>query len=240
MANTRYLTPHKIGLLVLANLYCKSAISSSSVVPVLAFILSHSIPPAFCHARTSTTVQHDTAGPSIQTLEDVLQTNSSTMPGRTLLDVFLKCLWEINSFDALDNLFAEIYDLFQPSKDDPESENLSTDRIYLSKTSPLGAFVRKARLEFVRLQFDDALKLWDAFIAYRAPTAQWTKRLAGLSASGVDINAANMALEPGDALFRVAYPELHEEVVGEPLLSVDDVEHLLDFQLQRMQSACNM
>ncbi|KAF2735130.1 hypothetical protein EJ04DRAFT_220174 [Polyplosphaeria fusca] len=237
MGTFRYLTAHKISILVLVNLYCNSAIPPGSIIPVLSFIISHIIQSPSCHARAADTKHDHDNFTSIQALEDVLQAHSSTMPGRTLLDVFLKHLWEINSFDALNNLFTNANDLFMtPRDDDDDEDKVSVDRTYLLKTSPLGAFVRRARLEFMRLQFDDALKLWDTFIEYRAPTAQWTKRLAGLASSGADVNAADMAVQPGDTLFEVAYPDFpRERNMQVTLFSVDDVERLMDFQLEQMQ-----
>jgi anaphase-promoting complex subunit 5 len=160
------------------------------------------------------------------------------MPGRTLLDVFLKHLWEINSFDALYDLFNNIENLLAKGADDPDQAapvEQSPDTILLSRTSPLGAFVRRARIEFVRLQFDDALKLWSAFILYRAPTAQWTTRTAGLASSGFDHNATELGLRPGEDLYEVAYGHLEDEAENGEVVSMDDLERLLEFQLERLQ-----
>lgn len=157
------------------------------------------------------------------------------MPGRTLLDLFLKHMWEMNSFDALHDLIDNIGELLATPPQPDGQEEISPDRIYLSKTSPLGAFVRRARLEFTRLQFDDAMKLWASFVKYRAPTAQWTKRLAGIASSGVDRVANEMGLRPGDDLYEIAYGHLEDpEQEGEGL-STDDLDRILDFQLDRLQ-----
>jgi anaphase-promoting complex subunit 5 len=234
MSKPRYLTASKISLLVLVNLYCSSSIPSSATIPVLSFILSHSFPSVPSAARAPRSGNQQDASFSIRAFEDVLQDHASHMPGRTLLDVFLKHMWEINSLDALFELFDRLGDLLaRPSEDAIQDE--PSGRTYPSQTSPLGALVRRARVEFVRLQFDDAIKLWSAFIAYRAPTAQWTKRLAGLVSSGVDMVAADMGLDPGDSLYGVAYGRLSAEEYGGHGLSVDDLERLLDIQLDRLQ-----
>jgi anaphase-promoting complex subunit 5 len=157
------------------------------------------------------------------------------MPGRTLLDLFLKHMWEMNSFHALHELMDNLGELMTAPVPSDIQEELPQDRIYLSKTSPLGAFVRRARLEFTRLQFDDAMKLWSSFIKYRAPTAQWTRRLAGLASSGVDQVAAEMGLRPGDGLYEVAYGHLEEQEEEGEGLSIDDLDRILDFQLDRLQ-----
>lgn len=156
------------------------------------------------------------------------------MPGRTLLDLFLKHMWEMNSFDALHALFDSIKDLIDaPPPGTQDGEVL--DRIYLSKTSPLGIFVRRAHLEFTRLQFDDSMKLWSSFIRYRAPTAQWTKRLAGLASGGVDMVVAEMGLRPGDDVYEIAYGHLEDEEEDTEGVSLDDLDRILDFQLDRLQ-----
>lgn len=171
---------------------------------------------------------------SIHAFEDVLQNHESVMPGRTLLDVFLKQMWEMNSFDELFNLFDRLGDLLiRPSEEELRDD--SGGRTYLSQTSPLGTLVRRARVEFVRLPFDDAIRLWSAFILYRAPTAQWTKRLAGLSSSGMDSVATDMGLQPGDALYEAAYGRFSGGETTDHALSLDDLERLMEFQLDRLQ-----
>lgn len=238
MATPRYLTAQKISLLILARLYCSSALPSSATIPVLSFVISHTVP-------SSSGVHRRSSGPasspsditvSIDAFEDVLQGHASSMPGRTLLDLFLKQMWEMSSFHSLHDLVDNLGDLVSPQAAPENQEDQPPDKIYLSKTSPLGIFVRRARLEFTRLQFDDAMKLWSSFVSYRAPTAQWTKRLASLAASGIDGVAAEMGLRPGDDLYEVAYGYLEEHDNQVEGLSVEDLDRILDFQLDRLQS----
>jgi anaphase-promoting complex subunit 5 len=147
-------------------------------------------------------------------------------------------MWEVNSFDALHDLFDNLGALLSKSKEESEQEESQEqpqDQVFLSKTSPLGVFVRRARLEFMRLQFDDAMKLWTAFIVYRAPTAQWSKRMAGLASSGIDTNAVELGLQSGDELFEIAYGHLADEEDSEQVLSMDDYDRLLEFQLDQLQ-----
>jgi anaphase-promoting complex subunit 5 len=234
MSSPRYLTAQKISLLVLTRLYCSSTLPSSATIPILSFILSNSLPSTSSSARAQRSTTQRDAVLSIDGFEDVLQEHASSMPGRTLLDLFLKHMWEMNSFDALHALFDGILELITPPPTGSQDEEMP-DRIYLSKTSPLGIFVRRAHLEFSRLQFDDSMKLWSAFIKYRAPTAQWTKRLAGLASSGVDAVASEMDLRPGDSIYEIAYGHLEaQEEEGEGA-SLDDLDRILDFQLDRLQ-----
>ena len=236
MATPRYLTAQKISLLVLTRLYCSSSLPYSATIPILSFILSNNLPPAQSSARprrSHNSNQQDTSF-SIDAFEDVLAEHASNMPGRTLLDLFLKHMWEMNSFDALHALFDSILDLVTPPPPGTQDEE-SPDRIYLSKTSPLGAFVRRAHLEFTRLQFDDSMKLWSSFIRYRAPTAQWTKRLAGLASGGVDMVVSEMGLRAGDDVYEIAYGHLEEDYEEGAGMSLNDLDRILDFQLDRLQ-----
>ncbi|OAL57027.1 hypothetical protein IQ07DRAFT_582293 [Pyrenochaeta sp. DS3sAY3a] len=236
MATPRYLTAQKISLLVLTRLYCDSALPSSATIPVLSFILANNIPSVTSSARSrySPNSAPENAAFSIDSFEDVLQGHASSMPGRTLLDLFLKHMWEMSSFDALHDLFDALQELTSPPPQGTQDAEVS-DRIYLSKSSPLGAFVRRARLEFTRLQFDDSIKLWSSFVRYRAPTAQWTKRIAGTASGGVDVVVSEMGLKPGDDAYEVAYGHLEvEEEEGEGM-SLEDLDRILDFQLDRLQ-----
>ncbi|KAI4713329.1 hypothetical protein J4E89_002309 [Alternaria sp. Ai002NY15] len=236
MATPRYLTAQKISLLVLTRLYCTSSLPYSATIPVLSFILSNNLPSAPSSARpqrSNISSQQDTCF-SIDAFEDVLQEHPSNMPGRTLLDLFLKHMWEMNSFDALHALFDSILDLVTPPPHGTQDQE-SPDRIHLSKTSPLGTFVRRAHLEFTRLQFDDSMKLWSSFIRYRAPTAQWTKRLAGLASSGVDMVVSEMGLRAGDDMYEIAYGNLQEDQEEGAGMSLNDLDRILDFQLDRLQ-----
>ncbi|KAF1958731.1 hypothetical protein CC80DRAFT_468392 [Byssothecium circinans] len=234
MSKPRYLTASKISLLVLVDLYCSTGVPSTATIPVLSFILSRSFPTTPSAARASRSVkQHDIAF-SIRAFEDVLQHHASSMPGRSLFDVFLKLIWEMNSFDALFNLFDRLGGLLARPRGEASEASLF-ERVHLSQTSPLGALIRRARVEFVRLPFDDAIRLWSAFIAYRAPTAHWNKRLAGLASSGADTVAADLELEPGDSLYEIAYGRLSNAEIEEHALSHDDLEHLLEFQLDQLQ-----
>lgn len=232
MSKPRYLTASKISLLVLVQLYCDSGFPSSATVPVLSFVLSHTFATTPLAARKPHTVEQHVAPLSIRTFEDILQNHTSSMPGRSLLDDLLKCLWNMNSIDSLFDLFNDLGSLLGPSKEEPSQE---TKRMHLSPTSPLGALVRQARLEFTRLPFDDIVHLWCAFIAYRAPTAQWARRLSGLASSSVDIVATDLGLSKGDSLFDITYGHLLEGDTSSTSLSHDDLERILEFQLDKLQ-----
>ncbi|KZM23313.1 APC5 protein [Ascochyta rabiei] len=233
MGTARYLTAQKISLLVLLRLYCSSTLPSSATIPILSFVLSTTIPLTSSSARSQQSSASQNPSFSIDSFEDVLQGHASNMPGRTLLDLFLKNMWEMNSFDALHSLFDNLGELLMTPPSSQEGD--VQERIYLSKTSPLGVFVRRARLEFDRLQFEDTIALWTSFVKYRAPTAQWTKRLAGLAAAGIDAVIGEMGMQEGDDVYDIAYGDLNEPQNGTQGVSLDDLDRILEFQLDRLQ-----
>lgn len=238
----RYLTPFKVSLLVLVKLYCDSVVPNSAVVPVLSFIVSHIVPSTAPSNITDDCSSSHTLNPSIHDFEIITSVHVSSVPGRTLLDLFLKKLWNINSLDALHVFFNNLHDVLARTKEEAQREaeagiSPPTSRILLSRTSPLGAFVRRAQLEFTRLQFHDSVRLWDAFLRFKEPTAAtWAKRSSSASCMSFDSNVVDLALRPGDALLTAAYGHLQYMNDSEEMVSTDDIERMLGFQVEKLQS----
>lgn len=91
--------------------------------------------------------------------------------------------------------------------------------------------MRRAGLEYVRLQFHDAVSLWRSFIQYREPTlSSWKKRNLGAGPLSFDMNLKGLFLQ--DPLVEQVYGRLREK---DPAVSTDDVERLLEFQVDSMQ-----
>jgi anaphase-promoting complex subunit 5 len=238
---SRYLTPPKIALLVLVGLYCESAVPSSGTVPILSFIASRLIPTSSSFPNTQKPSRNQDFEVSIADFEAVTLTQSSSVPGRTLFDLFIKKLWAINSCDALHSFFESLKYVVVRTKEqaerDAETGNaIQEPQIVLSRTSPLGTFVRRAWLEFTRLQFHDSVSLWTAFLKYREPTAAaWRRRNPNVPGLGFDVNMDELELGPGDQLFEAAYGHLSEPATTDEMVSTDDIERLLEFQADRLQ-----
>ncbi|GME39785.1 hypothetical protein GTA08_BOTSDO02237 [Neofusicoccum parvum] len=249
----RYLNPQKISLLVLTSLYCEAEGPSEATIPILSFLTSQLV--------SSPT---DAAGAprqaadcilSLHHFEEVLASHRAAADdasGPTLYDAFLDRLWAIDSLDALHSYFDGLSDLLlaapPPQRSDPEQPQQQQPpperRIRLSRTSPLGVFVRRAQLEFARLQFHDAAKLWLAFVNYKLPTAAWLRdraRAAGAEDEEpeFDANLGELGLGRADGLFGVAYGRLEELGGEEGLASMDEIERLLAFQIDRLQKYGN-
>jgi anaphase-promoting complex subunit 5 len=59
--------------------------------------------------------------------------------------------------------------------------------------------------------------------------------LAGLASSGVDMVVSEMGLRAGDDVYEIAYGHLQEEQEEGVGMSLDDLDRILDFQLDRLQ-----
>ncbi|KAL1640569.1 APC5 protein [Diplodia intermedia] len=253
----RYLNPQKVSLLVLAKLYCEFPAPSSATIPILAFLTSQLISD---NAAGGGRAKHaDDCILTLEHFEKILAAHPHRRPGNdllegrdeTLYDAFLARLWSIDSLDALHGFFDALSELVGK----PPRNFISTNErhhpppvICLSRTSPLGTFVRRAQLEFARLQFHDASKLWLALVNYKLPTKDWWQERRRMlddaspreaSNPWFDENLVGLGLKKDDALFRVAYGQLDEMSKEEGLASMDEIEKLLAFQIDRLQKYGN-
>ena len=239
---SRYLTPSKIALLALISLYTDSMIPSAATIPILSFLISHILPVSSggTQERLVTTPRYTAL--SISDYQKATISSISSIPGRTVWDLLLQNLWKINSFDALHVFFENIQYLLQKSPEDSKNGadgeiDGNPKRMLLSRVSPLGSFVRKAQLEFTRLQFHDGVSLWKSFVTYRGPTFfQWKKRNATADSTSFDANLGGDSLDLGSRLAEVAYSELRDATRQQANISTVDVETLLGFQVDQMQS----
>lgn len=168
------------------------------MLPILTFVIKHLVRPK----DASTFVL------GLEQIKDVTVNEPSSVVGRTIFDLLLMELWYINSFDALHTFFADaqIY-LKDPDKQDQTPKHIK--RRFISPTSILGCFVRRAGLEFVRLQFNEANSLWRAFVQFREPTlSAWKKRKPLAGPMSFDSNLVGLAFS--DAVVQKVYGGLHE------------------------------
>ena len=236
---SRYLTPSKIGLLALVSLYTESVVPSAATIPVLSFLVSHILPVSRANDPTQQPCR------TVLTVDDLQKATISQVsgiPGRTVWDLLLNKLWKINSFDALHLFFDSLSSMLQKTpeeqqRDPQEGIDPQPHRIRLSRVSPIGSFVRRAQLEFTRLQFHDGVSLWKNFIAYRASTLpQWKKRNPAAGTISFDSNLQEGDVDLRHRLTNVIYGEHLRGLGQHPSVSAEDVERLLDFQLDQMQS----
>ena len=236
---SRYLTPSKIGLLALTSLYLESAVPSAAIIPVLSFLVAST--GHFVSASDENGVDRRRLAITIDDLQKATANLVSGIPGRSIWDLLLSRLWKINSLDAFHTFFGTLEAMLQGLQGENE-RHLTNDtasnasRLSLSRVSPLGAFVRRAQIEFTRLQFHDAVLIWKGFIAYRAPTlTQWKKRNPTAGPSSFDVNLQLEGLNIDSRMNKLIYSP-HDDSAGKSILvSTVDVEKLLDYQVERMQ-----
>lgn len=214
----RYLTPAKIALLALIELYTAKHVPTASTIPVLSFITSKILPSSLPKPRNVLPYDQDKSHEQgfVTTAQDFEELLSAlpAAPGRTLWDLFVRKLWDIDSLDALHEFFDRKSLLLARTEKEPGITQPAPDDIILSRTSPFGVFVRRAQLEFARLNFQDTTRLWTSYLT-------WRKKYT---------TAGDWAVADERELATVAY------VACEQFVSTDDVEKLLEFQVEQMQS----
>ncbi len=252
---SRYLTPAKIGLLVLVELYIEGAVPNDGIVPVLNFAASHlldcdlsnapAITPADRWKRAEDTIRLVL---SIRDFERVLGPFAAVdrLPGRRLWDRFLEKLWGIDSLHVLQEFFDRLPRLLARTREElrrlAELGAEPPSGVLLSRSSPFGAFVRRSNLEFARLQFHYTTELWKAFVQYRQPTAAYWRRrnphYGRLSFDSVLMTGEHEWGERTSEIAVVAYGNMllgHQDDATP--VSTDDVESLLEIQVKLLHSA---
>ena len=240
----RYLTPSKIVLLSLIYLYTDSLVPTAAAIPILSFIVSHLIPLDTVSSSydLSTVSKSQSFIISIEDFQRVCASQASGIPGRTIWDLLLKRLWDIDSFDALHVFFDQLTTLLVRTREEQQRDDEQgivipkNNRILLSRVSPLGTFVRRAHLELVKNPFNESVNLWKNFISYRQSTwTLWKKRNPLASRESFDVNLGGNIVQ--DRLADAVYGrDLNQGMQATSIVSTDDLERLLEFQVDEMQS----
>lgn len=189
-----HLTPARIGLLVLIELYTERLVPWPARGAVISFILNQLLGP-----------KSHTTSPSTEDLPFVLTLNSfeallsahqavPNIPFGNSYDIlrfsvwdrFLTKLWAISSVDALHEFFLKrMHLLGAGTKPKPKKVNgvylpppFRPD-IVLSRASPLARFVRRSKADFDRLNFRDVVSLWTSFVRWRQESdSYWHDRIS--------------------------------------------------------------
>jgi anaphase-promoting complex subunit 5 len=253
-----YLTPSKIGLLVLIELYIEEIIPKNAVLPVLSFITSNLVD------RDTDNRSSSAGGPStwakaertislVASIGDFEKLLGSYpflrgFPGRRLWDRFLGKMWDLNSLNAMHAFLASMSELL--AKTPKELKQEAAERtpepeagISISRNSLFGAFIRRVGVELGRMQWHDTTELWKSFVQYRQPTAHYLRRkLPGFDRLGFDEvlttgDGQEWDLEAVSTLTSIAYGDmLAGGHTKEPAISTHDVQTLVEFQVEQMQS----
>jgi anaphase-promoting complex subunit 5 len=248
---SRYLTPAKVSLLALIDLYTDGAVPNDGIVPVLSFITSHILDGGSpCMTSKSSDRWEKVESTvslmiTIRDFEKVLNPilSSIGLPGRRLWDKFLDKIWCIDSLHALHEFFDGRLALLERPKDLRQSDSLEQarqDQCPIARNSPLGMFLRQSYLEFAKLPFHQASELWTSFVQYRQPTEkQWKRRprkFGRLSFDNVLVHGEGEWGASVNDIAIVPYADvlLADQGTNEPV-STDEIESLLEFQIRQMQ-----
>ncbi|KAG8534245.1 uncharacterized protein KY384_001089 [Bacidia gigantensis] len=236
-----YLTSAKISLLALICVYTEAVVPAEATIPILSFLLSQVLLRTTTEVESADDGDSNTCIPGIIVLQRETIAQASGIPGRTIWDLLLNRLWEIDSLDALHVYFENLSFLLKDESEKVEyGHGLDpvAHRMRLAKTSPLGMYVRKNRLEFSRLHFHDSLKLWQAFVAYRLPSfSQWKKRNPNSRYSGFDINLDNAQAASDTRLTPHTFVYLNGVDGSICEYSTEDMAKLVEFQINKIQSS---
>ncbi|KAH6630139.1 anaphase-promoting complex subunit 5-domain-containing protein [Chaetomium sp. MPI-SDFR-AT-0129] len=250
---SQYLSPSKIGLLVLIKIYLEGAVPSNAVVPVINLLATHildcnltspSPTPGEQWKKAENTIKLTL---SVQHFEDLLTPFAAVdrLPGRSLWDRFLERLWGLDSLHSLNEFFTQLPSILARTKD--ELRDLAArgkkppSGVLLGRTSPFGVFARKVHVESAKLQFHHLAELWKLFVRYRQPTAgYWRRRNPQHTRLSFDAVLQDGEHEWGtqtDEIAVAAYGNmlLHGQHDALNSVSTDDIENLLEFQIEQAQ-----
>lgn len=245
----RFLTPSKIGLLALIELYTDAVVPAASSIHILSFILKQVLSSNL--QRCYVWKEDEEQLPFLLNISDFesllcLQPSASGHPGRNLWDHFLTKIWRIDSLNALHEFISRKAQLVVRTSEDAKADRdlgiqpPAEDMIILSRTSPLGLFVRRSIVEYEKLRFTEMMQLWTSLVRWRCETKAYWLRKSGESehftgdivlSQGVE----DWTAEEATTLELLAYDDQISRT-QRSLVSTDDVEKLLEFQVEKMQS----
>ncbi|RKF73908.1 Anaphase-promoting complex subunit 5 [Golovinomyces cichoracearum] len=253
-----YLTPSKIGLLVLIEIYTESFVLNSSTIPIISFVLNQLLPHAPKTHRSESISSLEPLSRKLPFILDLKSFELLLVPhfatfsllDTNLWDYFLKKLWNINSLDTLHVFFMGRKNLLVKSREEIKKDNEmgipppSEDMILLSHTSPFGSFIRKSCIEFERLKFSDTVDLWTTFVNWRRDSKpHWATENANVRDWTGDKALNDIERSSGilstEILRNVVYRSTDSEDPEKTYVSTDNIEKLLEFQVEKMQRLGN-
>ena len=233
----RFLTPPKIALLVLAQIYIKGSVPPSGAAKVLDILLSGILFDANPSERVS--IHEDD---SILSIERALAGQPSVVPGKTVWDIFLKHLWAIDCADGLEWFISEMTQHLGKTR-----EELLKDRDEgippeppgkVVRASPLGMFIRRCSIEYMKIQFQENIAIWIDLVSYRMPTKNaFMRRHPQSIRNAFDSTLADFDVDSTHPLAGIMYRPLLDKAAGYgTITNTYDAEKLLEFQVSEMQS----
>jgi anaphase-promoting complex subunit 5 len=208
----RYLTPAKIGTLIIVESYLQNRENPKSDSKLLGLITQQLHPAINC--------QDGSDGPpeDASAFAASLASIPSNFPGRTHYDDFVHAAWTTADLDQLHHLFDRLYGILTP--EDPEDRKVTP-------ASPIGHFIRRCNVEWTRLRFADSLALLNAYKSYIESTWESWARTQPEAAQAYASKDSNVDSVPG-AISGVLSTEA-------PMISSDDIDIALSTSIHSLQ-----
>lgn len=234
----RFLTPSKIALLVLAQVYIKGSIPFSGAAHVLRFLLSRIL---FDTEGSDLNLSRENVD-SVLDIQRSLEREPSIVPGRTVWDLFLKYMWAIDCADALEWFISEMPQYLCKTREEmlkDRDEGLPPGPSgKIIRTSPLGLFIRRCSIEYMKPQFQESMTLWLEFVEYRMPTKpSFARRNPHLIRNAFDSVLTDLNIDLSHPIAGITLrPLVDNTEIQYKAYSVYDSEKLMEFQVSEMQS----
>ena len=235
----RYLTSSKIVLLYLIRIHIDGHITIDATGPVFSFLLSHVVPEN-TQGLSFADSDHRNVIP-VSAFETLLAPLAAVKVGRTLWDVFLLYLWSVTTQAALYDFMTTLPAFLSKTKEQIQRESTTGQETRsnsgkIVRTSPLGAFIRRCHLEGDRLQFQDTIRLWEDFVAYRHGTRQaYDRKNAAEGRHSLDDNLTSFGIDASHPIAQIMYGHLETEEESTSGFSASDVERLMEYQVSELQ-----
>ncbi|TKA26215.1 hypothetical protein B0A54_16906 [Friedmanniomyces endolithicus] len=140
----RYLTPIRLGILILTEQYLCGQFASSGQLGVLSFIASHITARA---GPTGKDGQDAFVGLDAHAVEILgpLSKCASDVPGRTAYDALLQRLWKLDGLDAVYELFERLGQVIAPGSDPEEMQKKMGTRVPDAMRRKLQSWIHEQR-----------------------------------------------------------------------------------------------
>ncbi|KAM3584088.1 hypothetical protein VKS41_004055 [Umbelopsis sp. WA50703] len=149
--HSNYLTPHKLVLLVILTKFCNYEYTGIAVHKIICYLID--------------SIQHfdDYKEPTLGQVMVKLAAIENEADNTSIVDPVRERISQIQNPESIDQLIGSLMDLLL----DNEDEESIPDKMVLDNHSVFGMFVRRCRVEYLKLSFEKTSELFAMFNSYR-------------------------------------------------------------------------
>ncbi|KAI8576377.1 hypothetical protein K450DRAFT_256999 [Umbelopsis ramanniana AG] len=150
--HTNYLTPHKLVLLVILTKFCNYEYTGIAVHMIIRYLI--------------TSIQHfdEYKEPTLGQVMTKLAAIENEANNESIVDPVRERISQIQNPESIDQLIGSLMDLLLDNEDE---ESTTPDKMVLDNHSVFGMFVRRCRVEYLKLSFERTSELFAMFNSYR-------------------------------------------------------------------------